>query len=144
MAGRLKPPVWFWGVAIVILLWGGMGVFAFYADRTMSAAAVAQLSDYDRAFRMHQPGWEVWAYGIAVWSGLIGAIALLARSRYAHPVFVVSLVAIVVLFGWIFVATDMIAVKGPFQAMAFPIFVAAAAVFQIFFSDHARKREWVG
>ena len=144
MTGRLKPPMWFWGIAIVILLWGGMGVFAFYADRTMDAAAVAHLSDYDRTFRANQPMWEVWAYGIAVWTGLIGAIALLAKSRFAHPVFVVSLVAVVALFGWIFVATDMIAVKGPLLAMGFPIFIAVVAMFQIWFADYARKRRWLG
>ena len=42
MAGRLKPPIWFWLVTIVILAWGAMGIFAFYADRTMDAAAVAR------------------------------------------------------------------------------------------------------
>ena len=144
MAGRLKPPVWFWIVAILIVAWGGMGVVAFYADRTMNAAALAQLSEYDRHFRATQPLWTIWAYGIAVWTGLIGAIALLAKSRRAHPIFVVSLVAVVLLFGWVFVATDMIAVKGPLQATGFPIFIAVAAVFQIWFADYARKREWIG
>lgn len=144
MAGRLKPPMWYWCVAIVIVLWGATGVFAFYADRTMDAAAVARLSDYDRTFRANQPAWQVWAYGIAVWTGLLGAIALLARSRHAHPIFVVSLVAVVALFGWIFVATDMIAVKGPVTTMGFPIFVAVAAIGQIWFADYARKRGWIG
>lgn len=144
MAGRLRPPIWFWCVTIVIALWGAAGVFAFYADRTMDAAALARLSDYDRAFRANQPGWQVWAYGIAVWSGMIGAIALLARSRHAHAIFVVSLVAIVAMFGWVFVATDLIAVKGPLVATAFPTFIAAAAVFQIWFADTVRKRGWIG
>ncbi|GGA59453.1 hypothetical protein GCM10011395_32170 [Sphingomonas psychrolutea] len=144
MAGRLKPPIWFWLVTIVILAWGAMGIFAFYADRTMDAAAVARMSDYDRNFRVNQPAWEIWAYAVAVWTGFIGAIALLVRSRHAHPVFVVSLVAVVALFGWIFVATDMIAVKGPLVATGFPIFIAVAAVAQIWFADYARKREWIG
>ena len=144
MARKLKPAPWFWIVAVILVLWGGMGVMAFYMDRTMDAAAVAKLSAYDQAYRAHQPLWTIWAYGIAVWSGLIGAIALLAKSRWAHPVFVVSLVAVVVLFGWVFVATDMIAVKGAAKATGFPIFVAAVAVFQIWFAEYARKRLWVG
>ena len=110
----------------------------------MDAAAIARMSAYDQAFRAHQPAWEVWAYAVAVWTGFIGAVALVARSRLAHPVFVVSLVAVVALFGWIFVATDLIAVKGPLVAMGFPIFIAVAAVGQIWFADHARKREWIG
>ena len=144
MAARTKPPAWFWIAAIAVALWGAMGIYAFYADVTMSAADVAKMSAYDQAFRAHQPRWSVWLYGVAVWSGLIGAILLLLRSRHAHPVFVVSLVAVVVLFGWVFVATDMIAVKGPVQAMAFPIFVAAVAVAQIRFADRSQRRGWIG
>lgn len=143
MALRNRPPTWFWVAAVVILLWGAVGVYAFYADVTMSAADVAKMSAYDQAFRAHQPRWSVWLYGLAVWSGLIGAVLLLARSRYAHPVFVVSLVAVVVLFGWAFVATDLIAVKGPMTAMGFPIFVTLVAVAQIWIADRARKRGWI-
>lgn len=144
MAARAKAPLWFWGVTALILAWGATGVFMFYMDRTMDAAAVARLSDYDRTLRAHQPLWQIWAYGVAVWTGLIGAVALVARSRHAHPVFVVSLVAIVVLFGWMFVATDLIAVKGAWTATAFPIFIAAVAVLQIWFADVAQKRRWIG
>lgn len=144
MAERARAPLWFWGVTAVIVAWGAIGVFLFYADRTMDAAAVARLSAYDRALRASEPDWQIWAYGIAVWTGLFGGVALIVRSRHAHPVFVVSLVAIVVVFGWAFVATDLIAVKGAWTATAFPIFIAAVAVFQIWFADLAQKRGWIG
>ncbi len=144
MAGRARAPLWFWGVAGLILAWGAIGVFMFYTDRTMDAAAVARLSAYDRALRASQPFWQVLAYGVAVWTGLLGGVALVGRSRHAHPIFVVSLVAVVVVFGWAFVATDLIAVKGAWTATAFPIFIAAVAVFQIWFADHAQKRGWLG
>lgn len=143
MAGQAKPPMWFWIVAIGIVAWGGMGIVAFYMDVTMDAAAVAKLSAYDQAFRAKQPPWQIWAYGTAVWAGLFGAIALLAKSRAAHPIFVVSLVAVVALFGWEFVATDLIAAKGPLVAMGFPVFITIMAIVQIWFADHARKRGWL-
>ena len=66
---RDKPPAWFWVVAALITIWGAIGVWAFYADVTMSAAAKAQLSEYDRTLLASRPGWFVWVYAAATWSG---------------------------------------------------------------------------
>lgn len=144
MAEKSRPPLWFWIVAILITLWGAMGVYAFYADVTMGEAARAQLSAYDRNLLASRPGWFPWLYGASVWSGLFGGIALLVRSAWARPLFVVSLVTIVVMFGFIFIATDLIAVKGVGPATGFPIFIAVVAIFQIWLAGLARRRGWIG
>lgn len=140
---RETPPVWFWVVAIVVTLWGMVGVFAFYTDAAMSDAVKAQLSEYDRNLRASQPTWFVWLYAVATISGLLGGIALLARSALARIFFVLSLVSVVLQFGWVFAATDLIAVKGFVVACAFPIFIAIVAAFQVWFAGLARKRAWI-
>ena len=138
-----KPPVWFWIAAIVITLWGALGVAAFYMDVAMSDAAKAQLSDYDRTLLASRPSWFVWLYAVATISGLLGGIALLARSAYARLFFIVSLIGVILQFGWIFAVTDLIAVKGFVVACAFPIFIAIVAVLQLSFAGIARKRGWI-
>ena len=77
-------------------------------------------------------------------SGLAAALALVLRSALARPLFLVSLVAVIVQFGWLFVATDIIAVRGATQVVPFPVFIAAVALFGVWLSGHARRRGWIG
>lgn len=141
---RIRPPAWYWILAIVLLAWGVMGIWAFYADVTMSAAAKAQLSPYDRTLLASRPPWFVWLYGFSVWTGLFGAFALLLRSAHARWLTIVSLVLAIVMFGFIFVATDLIAVKGVATATGFPIFIFAMEIAQIWLANRATRRGWIG
>ncbi|KQS01865.1 hypothetical protein ASG11_13645 [Sphingomonas sp. Leaf357] len=140
---RNKAPGWFWIVAVLVLLWGMMGVAAFYMDVTTTPERLAEMSEYDRELLASRPHWFLWLYGGGVWSGLFGAIALLARSRFAHPLFVLSLVLVVVMFGYFFGNSDIVAVKGFVAAAGFPILIAAIGAFEIWLSNHARRRGWV-
>ena len=140
---RNKPPVWFWIVAVIFALWGLMGIYAFYADITMGAAAKAQLSAYDRNLLASRPAWFPWLYGFGVWTGLFGAVALLLRSAYANILTIVSLVLVIVMFGFIFVATDLIAVKGFGAAAGFPIFIVFMEVAQLWLAQRGIKRGWI-
>ena len=140
---RNKAPVWFWILAAVFAMWGALGIWAFYADITMSAAAKSQLSTYDRNLLASRPAWFPWLYGFGVWTGLFGAIALLARSAHARWLTIVSLVLVVVMFGFILVVTDLIAVKGFGAAAGFPIFIVVMEVAQIWLANRAIKRGWI-
>jgi hypothetical protein len=140
---RETPPAWFWVVAIVVTLWGVLGVVAFYMDVAMTEAAKAQLSEYDRNLLASRPTWFAWLYAVSTIGGLLGGIALLARSTLARLFFIASLVGVILQFGWIFAVTDLIVVKGFVAACAFPIFIAIVAVFQVWFAGLARKRGWI-
>lgn len=140
---RNRAPLWFWIVGIVLVLWGVMGIVAFYQDVAATPEQLARLTAYDRALLASRPSWFIWVYGAAVWSGLIGTIALLAKSGLCRPLFMLSLVLIVVMFGYIFAKTDLIAVKGFTTAAGFPILIAAIAMFQIWIAGLARRRGWI-
>ncbi|MHA3841934.1 hypothetical protein ACX0GZ_12015 [Sphingomonas aestuarii] len=137
-----KPPTWFWIVSILILLWGAMGVFAFYTDVTMSEEMLAAMDDYDRRMYLGRPAWFATVYGLATWGGFLGGVALLLRRRLAIVLFLLSTVAVVVQFGWVFGVTDLIAEKGAWT-LIFPIFILAIAIFQIWFANLAIKRGWL-
>ncbi len=141
-AATAKPSTWFWIVSVLILLWGAMGVFAFYTDVTMSEEMLAAMDDYDRAMYLGRPTWFATVYGLATWGGFLGAVALLLRRRLAIVLFLLSAVAVVVQFGWVFGVTDLIAEKGAWT-LIFPIFILAIAIFQIWFANLANKRGWL-
>jgi hypothetical protein len=65
------------------------------------------------------------------------------RRAAARPLFVVSLIAVVVTVVWPFAATDLIAVKGLATAAGFPLVIALIGVFQLWLSIRA-GRHWIG
>ncbi len=144
MAGWTKTPLWFRTLAVLLILWGAMGVFAWVQQMRLGAEAMGPATAYDRALYASLPGWHDWVYLIAVSAGLVGAVMLLLGSALARPVFAVSLVGVVVMFGWMFLATDIIAVKGVPLAMGFPIVIVTIAVLQLWLAGMAVRRGWIG
>ncbi len=144
MAGWTKTPLWFRTLAVLLILWGAMGVFAWVQQMRLGAEAMGPATAYDSALYASLPGWYDWAYLIAVSAGLVGAVMLLLGSALARPVFAVSLVGVVVMFGWMFLATDIIAVKGVPLAVGFPIVIVTIAVLQLWLAGMAMRRGWIG
>ena len=141
---RCNGPVWFKIAAVVLLLWGLMGCYACYGQLRFGADAMGPATAYDRALIAALPGWYNPCYVIAVLSGTVGAAALLARSRAAVPLAIVALLTVIVMFGWMFLATDLIAHKGAANVVPFPVFIAAVAIFQLWLSRLAIARGWIG
>jgi hypothetical protein len=140
---RQKPAGWFNLVVLLLVLWGVAGCASLYAHIVYGPAINPDATEWDRAYYAGLPGWFTWIYAAAVFGGLLGSIALLMRSKLAKPLFVVSLVAVIVQFGWVFAATDLIAQKGAAATVPFPLFIAAVAVLQIWLAGYAERRGWI-
>ena len=138
-----KLPAWFWAVSVLLLLWDAAGVFAFYAHVALGEAGLAAMSAYDRQAYLALPGWFNWAFAMATWPALLGSTALLLRSRFALPLYVVSMVGVIVQFGWVFGATDLIAVKGAAATVPFPFVIFVLAAVQIWFARMALQHGWL-
>lgn len=137
-----RVPGWYWAVAILALLWEAMGCFAYVTQVSMNSDALARLPAEQREIWAAMPAWATGAYAIAVWVGLIGAFGLLLRRRWARLAFAVSLIGVIVQFGWTFLATDILNSIGP-SAAAFPAFILLVAAFLLWFSGMATKRGWL-
>lgn len=140
---RQAPPRWLTIVALLLMLFGAAGLFAFYGDVTMNESRLATMDEWDRAFFTARPGWFVWVYGAAVWAGFFGAVALLLRRRIARPLYIVSLLAVVVQFGWVFAATDLIAAKGAATVVPFPLVILAVTLFGSGLATRGIRRGWL-
>jgi hypothetical protein len=144
MATRTRVPAWFWVLAILIVLWGAAGCFACLQQVRLGAEAMGPASAYDRALYARLPAWYNPVYAVATGAGLLGGIALLARRGVARVLFIVSLAAVIVQFGYLFVATDIIAVRGAGTVVPFPVLIAAIAAAEVWFATLARRRGWIG
>src|SRR5471032_2444235 len=144
MTTERKPPVWFWIVAILLLLWEAMGCYACVLQIRLGAAAMGPVDDWSLKYYALLPGWYNWVYGIATFGGLLGGLTLLLRDKRATILFWVSFVAIIVMFGYAFVATDLIAHKRLGQVLPFPLFIAVVGALSIWFAGFAARKSWVG
>lgn len=117
-------------IAIAFLLWNLIGVASFVMQYLMDLHQLAKTDPVGARIFAAMPAWLWLDYGIAVLAGLGGALFLLLRKRAAVPLFLLSLIAVVVQFGYVFVATDIIAAKGVVVATAFPILIFIIAIVQ--------------
>jgi hypothetical protein len=126
-------------ISIVLLLWSLMGIAAYLSQVTMSTAELAKTDPYQAHMFEQMPKWAWAAYAIAVWSELLGAIALLLKRKWAVPLFLISLVAVVVQFSYAFTMTDLLTVKG-WGAAIFPAVIAIIGIGQWLFARAAQAK----
>jgi hypothetical protein len=91
-----QAPKWFLPVAIVALLWNLLGCVAYLADVMITPEALAKMTAAQQAMHNARPAWSVAATAIAVWGGAAGCVGLIMRRRWATPLLVASLAALVV------------------------------------------------
>lgn len=121
---------------ILSLLWSLMGIAAYVMQARMDLNQLAKSDPYQAHMFAQMPHWAWTAYAVAVWTELAGSILLLMRRRAAVWLFAVSLIAVLVQFGYAFTMTDLIAVKGS-GAAVFPIIIIAVAILQTGFARAA-------
>ena len=137
-----RSPTWFRVVSVVLLLWALAGCYACVQQFRLGADAMGPASDYDRALYASLPVWYNAVYAVAVGCGLLGAVALLARSVLAVPLTTLSMIGVVIQFGWLFATSDIVAVKGVSTAI-FPLVIVAVAALSVWLARHARARGWI-
>ena len=131
MTTKNKPPLWFWITTIVLVLWEAMGCYACFTQIKLGAAAWGPIDDWAIKYFAALPRWYNWVYVVATLSGLLGGLVLLLRDKRSVLLFWISLAAVILMFGYAFAATDLIAHKGAMNVVPFPMLIAAVGAFSI-------------
>ena len=124
-------PGWFWAVAVLAVLWEAFGCYVYVSQSLLPDAqregGYAQMAS-----------WQWGVFAVAVWSGLIGAVLLLLRNRWAVALLLVSLLAAAVQYG-------VAAAQGGIAPEARPIAIAVlvVGVFLVIIASRARRAGWL-
>lgn len=104
-AVQSRTPAHLWVVGVLALLWNAFGAYDYMMTRMRNTDYFASMMPgvdpgavlaWIDAFPIYaQFGW-----GLGVWGGVLGAVLLLARSRYAVWAFALSLVGIALSLGY--------------------------------------------
>ncbi|HPF74040.1 MAG: hypothetical protein H7A20_00100 [Rhodanobacteraceae bacterium] len=136
-----KPPVWFWIVSVVALLWNMLGVMAFVGQMMMTPDMLAQLPEAQRVQIEARPMWATIAFGIAVFGGAIGCALLLIRSRLAKGALLASALAVFMQMGQAASAGNF-ADAGP-GGMAMAAMIIGVAALLVWLAAAATRKGWL-
>ncbi|WP_299120037.1 hypothetical protein [uncultured Tenacibaculum sp.] len=140
MTNSNKPQKRFWVIAVISLLWNGMGVNQYLQQAYNTDAFKAMYPD-EKVMEMVQntPSWAMAAFALAVFGGFIGSIFLLLRRKLAKPMFLISLVAIVIQMFYNLFMSGAIEVYGP-GAVIMPIMVIGFALFILWYTKRSEAK----
>lgn len=140
-----KPPLSFWLIGGVALVWNLFGMYVYVNQVTATAASLAAggYTPEQIEFMMTIPRWATSVFAIAVTAGVLGSLFLLLRKGLATALFVISLAAVLVQNFNTFALNDALSVFGPAPAVIQAV-VAIVAAALIWYASVARARGWTG
>ena len=142
-AGRLgKIPTWFRVVAVAGLLWELFGVAMYLMHVGILPNDTSRMCEAEQSLMASSPTFVTALFAIGVFAGAIGALGLVMRRRWARPVLIVSLVAVVLQFGSWLLLTDAIAVVGP-TVFVMPLIIVLVALALVWLAGMAGQRGWL-
>ena len=135
------PPAWFRIVALIAVLWNAFGVFQYLSSVGLFGDPMASLTAEQRAAAESIPAAVIGAFALGTFAGLIGSLGLLLGKRWALPVLVLSLLALIVLEGWIVFLSGMLDIFG---GAGLPATIVVVSLLLVWLAWHARQRGWLG
>jgi len=124
-----KTPWHLWVVGVIAVLWNSMGVMDFTMTQIGSEAWLKEFTPEQVEFILNFPIWAVVAWGVGVWGGFTGSIILLLRHRWAVPVFLASILGVILTSLYSYVISDwMKVIGGGAGAMIFSAVIFIIAV----------------
>ena len=131
-----KPPIWFWIVSIIGLVWNGMGVNAYLQQAYNTESFHEMYPPEQLEIVANQPAWLTAAFAIAVFGGALGCLALLLRKKLAATLLLLSLLAVIAQMGYLVVnnqATDLVMTS----------MIIVFAIFLVWFSRKSASNGWI-
>lgn len=135
-------PRMFWVVAVAALLWNVLGVAMFCLQLGMSPEQIAAMPEPQRQVYEATPPWLNIVFAIAVFTGVLGAVGLLFKRRWATLLFLVSLIAVLVQMLCAYLLTPAWAASGA-AGLAMSVLVVVIAAWLWWYSRRAAARGWI-
>ena len=137
-----RPNMNFWIVGGAALVWNLIGLIFYIGHVTMSPDALAKMTEAHQNFFAATPVWATGAFAIAVNAGVLGSLFLLLRKSWAVPMFVISLLAVIVQDADAFIMRDAFNVLGV-NGIIIPSMVFIIAIALLLYSRTTKTRGWL-
>lgn len=137
-----KPPIWFWIVSVLTLIWNAMGVHGYISQAYQTKAFTEAYTAEQLEVMNSMPAWYTALFAIAVFAGTIGCLLLLLRKKLANAFLLLSFLAATIMMVYFLFIADLKNVDfSDSKIMAYMIIVIAA--FLVWFSRKASAKGWI-
>ena len=143
-----KPPIWFWVIAVILALWGLMGLYVYYDFVTSTPESMAKYVEagtYTRAYAdslLETPAWSTAVFALAVCSGALGALSLILRKSWSVPLYMASLLFVIISLGNMFLLDKVHKLMSGGQ-IGMEGVVFCLGVLAVWVSRKAKKENWL-
>lgn len=135
-----KIPVWYWIVAVLALLWNGLGVMAYLTKAFITDEMIATLPEEQQAeYLMEMPSWYTAVFALAVFCGFLGAISLLIKKKWAYILFIISAITATIQHVYLFSSGH---IKDGVTAIM-PIMVIVVCILLVLLAKSAIAKQWI-
>lgn len=131
-----KPPIWFWIISAIALIWNAMGVDHYIGQAYKTERWRSGFTDAQFEIISNFPTWLTAAFAIAVFAGALGSLGLLLRKKWAHWLLVLSLIAVIFQMGYILI-------RGHADNIGMTISIIVFALFLVWFSKKSLSKNWI-
>jgi len=138
MNSTTKLPIWFWIISILALLYFLMDSMMLYSRVFM----LDQLPAKQQGLYSVMPAWVDVVHAMEVFGGMMGALALLYKKKWAFILFCVSLIGVLAQSSYLWFVSDAIAVMGN-PAILMPMVGIVFGIVMIVISRSAITKGWL-
>jgi hypothetical protein len=130
-----KPPIWFWIVSALALIWNAMGVMQYLQQAYKTESFILACTPEELEMYANLPSWYTASFALAVFGGALGCLLLLLRKRLAHIVLLISLIAIIVQMSYVTFSLKM--------ANAMTPMIVIVGILLVWLAKIATKKGWI-
>lgn len=141
-SGKTRPPVWFWVISIIPLLWYLMDMSAFFMRVFMTDDVIKAMPDNQQHLYRNMPLWVNIVFAGEVFGGALGCVGLLLRKKWAWPLFVVSILGVLSQTFYIYFLSDAISTMGT-PAVVMPLLAILIGIGMIVLTKSAISKRWL-
>jgi hypothetical protein len=132
----------FYVTAGLALVWNAFGLLQYVMRVTMTDAAIAALPADQQAFINTTPSWALAAFAIATNAGVLASLLLLIKKALAYPLFVISLLGVIVQNIHALFLGNALEVYGV-VGLALPATIIIVGIYFILYAKGAKRRHWI-
>lgn len=137
-----SPPVWFWVIASIALLWFLMDMSAFFMRVLMTDDVINAMPENQQHLYRNMPLWVNIVFAGEVFGGALGCLGLLLRKKWALPLFVVSILGVLSQTFHIYFLSDAISAMGA-PAVVMPLVAILISIGMIVLANSAISKGWL-
>lgn len=138
---NINPPIHFWVIAVIALIWNIMGVMAYLGQVYITEEALALLTEAEQLYIENVATWVTAAYAIAVFMGVFASITLLIRKKIALLFYFISLIAVLAQSSYNYFIQQYM----PINTVQFiwSLIIISICLFLIWYTKYSTKRNWI-